>query len=237
MSAVSELSSSQRAHAVGIITAVRLRGWPAKAAVIAVETALVESGLRILASGNVPESLNYPHDLLDWSPDGLGHDHASIGMFQQQTGLAWANPGTTTMTSADGWGPPSALMDAEKSTALFLDALARVDWRTMPNWRAAQAVQHSIFSDGANYQAQDARAQAIVNALWEEADMPMSDEEFARRFDARMKRSWMQRGGPIELCIRNAMRARVFGGTFGRWNPRDVWNGKHKRAVTGRKGK
>jgi hypothetical protein len=234
MSAVSELSSSQRAHAVGIITAVRLRDWPKKAAVIAVETALVESGLRILANGNVPDSLNHPHDLLDWSPDGLGHDHASVGMFQQQTGLAWSNPGTTTMTSADGWGRPADLMDAEKSTALFLDALSHVDWRNMPNWEAAQAVQHSIFSDGANYRAQDARATSIVNALWEEADMPMSDEEFARRFDARMQHKWLPF---ITTRIRNAMRARTFGGNFGVWTTKDAWNAKHKRTILTRKGK
>lgn len=160
------LSQNQLQNALGIIEAVKKRKWPARAAVIAVETALAESGMRILASANVPASLQYPHDLLSWTSDGLGHDHASCGMFQQQTGWAWCLPGTTTMGSADGWGTPAELMNPELSTEKFLHALGNVGWAHLTRWAAAQAVQRSAFPDGRNYRQQDARALQIVRALW-----------------------------------------------------------------------
>lgn len=190
MSYVSDLSPNQRRNALGIIAAVQARGWPQKAAVIAIETALTESGMRMIASANVPASRRYPHDLLSWTTDGLGHDHASMGMFQQQTGYRWAPanhghpvaPGQatmqqSTMSSPDGWGTPDELMDAGRSTAKFLEALARLDWRDETNWAAAQAVQHSAFGDGSSYRAQDARAAAIVAALWSTTITDMSEED------------------------------------------------------------
>lgn len=160
------LSQHQLTNAEGIIAAVKDRGWPARAAIIAVETALTESGMRILASANVPTSTRYPHDKLSWTADGLGHDHASIGMFQQQTGWAWALLGTSTMGSANGWGTPAELMNPKTSTTKFLDALARIDWRSGTRWAAAQAVQRSAFGDGSNYRQQDLRAIQIVTAVW-----------------------------------------------------------------------
>lgn len=171
MSYLSDLTAHQHANALGIIAAVKLRAWGIKAAYIAVEAALDESGMRVIASANVKASQQYPHDMLSWTSDGLGHDHASMGMFQQQTGYAWCSgPGDamneTTMNSPNGWGTPAELMNAEKSTEKFLAALAERDWAAMTNWAAAQAVQGSAFPDGRNYQAQDARARSIVDALW-----------------------------------------------------------------------
>lgn len=179
-----QLTEHQRANALGIIAAVKARAWPAKAAVIAVETALTEAGMRIIASANVPASQRYPHDLLSWTSDGMGHDHASMGMFQQQTGYRWTPAGygyamnQTTMNSADGWGTPAELMNAQTSTSKFLNALARIDWLHKSNWVAAQDVQHSAYDGnprqannysreyGGNYHSQDTRAAAIVAALW-----------------------------------------------------------------------
>jgi LysM repeat protein len=37
----------------------------------------------------------------------------------------------------------------------------------MTNWAAAQAVQHSAFSDGSNYRSNDALAIEIRKALWD----------------------------------------------------------------------
>ena len=180
------LTAHQFANALGILRAVRKRDWPQKAAIIAVETALAESGMRMLASANVPESQKFEHDLVTWTDDGLGHDHASMGMFQQQTGTHWTpagfgdNPDQTTMNSPDGWGPPSVLMNAEQSTALFLDALGRIDWQDMDDWVAAQNVQHSAYDGdprkannfskvfGGNYKDQEDAAHAIVRALWDQ---------------------------------------------------------------------
>lgn len=172
MSYLSDLTRHQRANVEGAIRAVQSRGWGIKAAYIVTEAAACESGMRVLASANVPESQKYPHDLLSWTSDGLGHDHASCGWLQQQTGTRWTPAGfgramnQTTMNSPDGWGTPAELMNPEKSTALFLNRLATHDWQHMTNWEAAQAVQGSAFPDGSNYKSQDARARAIVDALW-----------------------------------------------------------------------
>lgn len=159
------LTSSQLTNALGIIAAVQDRDWPVKAAYIAVETALTESGMRVLASGNVPASVNFAHDLLSWTTDGLGHDHASVGMYQQQVGPSHALAGTSTVSDTT-WGTPAQLMDPQTSTAIFLDRLAQHDWQNMDNWVAAQSVQGSAFADGSNYQQQDARARQLVDALW-----------------------------------------------------------------------
>lgn len=173
------LSAHQYSNALGIIAAVKARGWSIKAAYIAVETALTESGMRMIASANVPASQKYPYVPLAWTSDGLGHDHASMGMFQQQTGYAWdpynnghpvsvwiATMQQSTMSTPDGWGKPAELMNAQASTAKFLNALATKPWQSMTNWQAAQAVQGSAFPDGSNYRGMDGRAQTIVNALW-----------------------------------------------------------------------
>lgn len=149
------LTDHQYQNALGIITAVKARNWPIKAAYIATETALAESGLQVYANANVPASLNLPHD-------AVGYDHASVGIFQQQTPM---------------WGTVAACMNPTTSTAKFLDALARVPWQSTTNWAAAQAVQISAYADGSNYQKQDARAQQIVNALWATTEDDMTKAE------------------------------------------------------------
>ncbi len=157
------LTDTQRAHARGIITAVKRRGLPRTAAVIAIETALAESGLRMYANANNPESLRLPHE-------AVGSNFGSVGLFQQQVGGA---PNSTA-----NWGTTRELMDAETSCAKFLEALARTDWQHVTAWRASQNVQHSAYDGkprkannfngeyGGNYHAQDAHASQIVNALW-----------------------------------------------------------------------
>lgn len=163
------LTAHQLHNARGIVAAAnahpKFRANPRRAAQIAIETALTESGMRVLASANVPSSVRYPHDRLSWTWDGLGHDHASCGMFQQQTGYRYARPGTSTMGSPVGWGTPAQLMDPQKSTALFLNSLAHVWWTKLTRWAAAQAVQRSAFADGRNYRGEDSRAIRIEAAL------------------------------------------------------------------------
>jgi hypothetical protein len=103
------LTATQQRYALGIIAAVQARGWPQRAAVIAIETALTESGLRMYANGNNPASLALPHDAVGW-------DHGSVGLFQQQVGGA--------VNSTANWGTTAQLMDPEISAAKFLDRLA-----------------------------------------------------------------------------------------------------------------
>lgn len=149
------LNATQTGYAQGIVAACQARNLPAdqgqRVADIALATALTESGLRMYANANNQESLQHAHD-------AVGHDHGSVGLFQQQVG------GATNSTA--NWGTTAELMDPVTSTRKFLDALLRLNWIPMTNWAAAQAVQHSAFKDGSNYRANDARAIAIRQALW-----------------------------------------------------------------------
>jgi hypothetical protein len=180
MSVLSSLDDSQRSNATTICKIALQQQLGAAAAVIGVMTALTEAGLHNLASANVPESQHHPHDEWTGSADGLGHDHASMGMFQQQTGWQWtpANHGhaissanatleQSTMSNADGWGKPAVLMKPVNQATLFFASLVEVQgWSTMKPWASAQAVQHSGFSDGSNYHAMYNEARAIVDEIW-----------------------------------------------------------------------
>jgi LysM domain len=156
MTATIGLNATQIKYAQGIIAACKARKLPhdqgQRLADIALETAMTESALRMYANANNPESLRLPHD-------AVGSDHGSVGLFQQQVGGA--------RNSTANWGTTAELMDPEISTKKFLDALLRLDWIPMTNWAAAQAVQHSAFSDGSNYRSNDALAIKIRKDLWD----------------------------------------------------------------------
>jgi peptidoglycan hydrolase-like protein with peptidoglycan-binding domain len=141
------LNKTQFGHARAIVAAVKARSLPERAARIAIEVGLAESGLRVYANRNVPASLKLPHE-------AVGQDHLSVGIFQQQTPL---------------WGTCADCMGVATSTAKFLNALGDVNWPNMSNWMAAQSVQRSKFSDGRNYKAHDSHAGRIVAALWDGA--------------------------------------------------------------------
>jgi hypothetical protein len=161
MTATLSLNATQTRYAHGIIAACKARKLPhdqgQRLADIAIETALTESGLRMYANANNPESLRLPHD-------AVGSDHGSVGLFQQQVGGA--------KNSTANWGTTAELMDPVASTKKFLNALLRLDWIPMTNWAAAQAVQHSAFSDGSNYRSNDAFAIRIRKALWDGVAAP-----------------------------------------------------------------
>ncbi len=158
---VLDLNHAQLAHARDIVAAVRHRGLTRRHAVIAIETALTESRLRMYANRNNPASLALPHE-------AVGSDHGSVGLFQQQVGGA--------KHSTANWGTTAQLMDAEVSTRKFLDELVQHDLDDRTNWQAAQSVQHSAFSDGRNYRANDAEAQRIVAALWDDGNDTADDD-------------------------------------------------------------
>lgn len=146
------LTSAQFAHAQAITAAVKARGLPARAVHLALACALTESGLWMYANGNNPRSLQLPHDRVGW-------DHGSVGLFQQQVGGA-AN-------STANWGTTDQLMNVGISTGKFLDALGPVStWQDKTNWAAIQDVQHSIVSDGSNYERNDAQGIRLGNVLW-----------------------------------------------------------------------
>lgn len=105
-----------------ILAAAHEKGLPREAARIAVATALVESELRMLANPVVPDSFHFPNE-------GIGTDHTSVGLFQQQV---W-------------WGTIAQRMNARASAHMFYDALMKFDWRSMDPGAAAQRVQGSAY--------------------------------------------------------------------------------------------
>jgi len=126
-----------------VVAAVAVARGGDQAALIALITGLAESGLRVLANPNDPAGNAYPSQ-------GVGGDHASLGIFQQQP---W-------------WGTAAARMEPVASTNIFLDHLLAIpNWQALPPWRAAQSVQASAFSDGSNYHTQMDLAVSILNAV------------------------------------------------------------------------
>jgi hypothetical protein len=95
-------------YARAIIAEGQRRGVSARGIQIALAVALVESNLKMYANSSVPQSLNMPHD-------AVGHDHDSVGLFQQRCPM---------------WGPVEVLMDATQSAGLFYDHLVRFDYNS-----------------------------------------------------------------------------------------------------------
>lgn len=119
---IAGLSDAQAQNARIIVGTAEPRGGRS-AALIAITVALTESGLRVLANPHDPAGWAYPHQ-------GVGHDHDSLGLFQQRP----------------GWGTAAQRMDPSESTNLFIDTLLTIpDWATIQPWYAAQLVQRSAF--------------------------------------------------------------------------------------------
>ncbi|QDM56294.1 tape measure protein [Gordonia phage SweatNTears] len=110
---------------------------PLDAAIIAVGTQLVETGIKMYANNAVPESLKFPHD-------AVGSDHDSVGLYQQRQA---------------GWGTLAQRMSAFESTKLFLNAMTQKfpNWSTMPKGEVAQGVQVSAFPDRYATKMEEAR--------------------------------------------------------------------------------
>lgn len=126
------LTTAER-YALAVIRVGQALGVSPKGIKIALCVPFVESGWRMYANANIPDSLEYPHD-------DVGSDHDSTGLFQQR----------------QAWGPLSCTMDAECSARLFYlggadgqrgltDFDYESDERTPGGW--AQAVQVSAYPD------------------------------------------------------------------------------------------
>ncbi|KAI0103171.1 peptidase M23B [Nemania sp. FL0031] len=114
------LDDVQSRNAAAAIGEVRAEGLNRQACLAVISTALQESTLHIYANNAVPESLNYPHDI-------VGGDQDSVGMFQQRP----------------EWYPDIAKdMSAAGSTSQFLAAMVTIPgWQTMEISALDQAVQ------------------------------------------------------------------------------------------------
>jgi cell wall-associated NlpC family hydrolase len=126
-----------------VVAAVSVARGGDQAALIALMAGLAESGLRVLANPNDQAGNAIAHD-------GVGHDHDSLGIFQQRP----------------SWGTAAQRMEPVASTNLFLDRLLSLpNWQATPPGLAAQSVQESAFADGSNYRAQMDRAISILNVV------------------------------------------------------------------------
>jgi hypothetical protein len=135
------LDETQMENAKKIVETARSMGLSERAQVIAVATAMQESNLHNLASTKLPESYNY-------TDEGEGSDHDSVGLFQQR----------------QNWGKTKELMTPETSTRKFLEALKEVpDWEKLPLSVAAQEVQVSAYPDA--YAKHEVRATQVVHTL------------------------------------------------------------------------
>jgi LysM repeat protein len=146
------LSQVQEGWARKILAVVKGHQLERRHGIIAIECAITESSLRMQANKFNPESLKLPFDV-------VGHDHGSVGLFQQQVGGA-------PHSNAD-WGTTAQLMDVRVSTHKFLKALLHVNLDLVTNWRACQQVQNSAFDGAENYRVNDALATRVVDAFWD----------------------------------------------------------------------
>ncbi|MEV0327575.1 M23 family metallopeptidase [Micromonospora echinospora] len=137
----SEYGERQLRNAAVIIKVGQDMELPPRAWVIAVATAMQESGLRNLANSTVAASKDIPHE-------GIGWDHDSVGLFQQRP----------------GWGTVRQRMDPAYAARKFYEKLVKVDnWEQLPLTVAAQKVQISAFPDA--YAKHEELASRIVDAL------------------------------------------------------------------------
>lgn len=115
----------QIANAAVIVARGLAKNVPPRGLVVALATAMQESGLRMLANITVPASLGFPHD-------GVGRDHDSLNLFQQR--------------ASSGWGTVAHLMDPAYAADAFYARLVKVPaWQSLDVTVAAQSVQNSAF--------------------------------------------------------------------------------------------
>jgi len=138
---VAGLDDTQMDNAKKIVDTAKAMGLNERAQIIAMSTAMQESNLHNLASTKLPESYNY-------TDEGEGSDHDSVGLFQQR----------------QNWGKTKDLMTPETSTRKFLEALKDIpNWEKLPVTVAAQKVQVSAYPDA--YAKHQNRATEIVQAI------------------------------------------------------------------------
>jgi len=148
------LSSAQVSNLAAVVLTGRAMNVPDDGVQIALMVALTESGGRNLANTNVPESMSLPND-------GTGHDHDSVGIFQQRPNWGSVQNRMTPSWSASAFfGGPSG--PNHGSPAGLLD---KPGWQEMPLPQAAQAVQVSAYSDGSNYAKYQAAAGQLIKYL------------------------------------------------------------------------
>ena len=164
-------SDIQKGNAKIIIGIAKTENLGKQGALIGLMVGLDESGLRILANSNIPLSESNPNK------QGDGSDHSSLGVFQQQIDTNWSTISTDRnnsaavnqlmdpMYNAEAFfgSPPGSKAPSQLSKGLQNHA----DWQSKEPWIAAQEVQASADPTGANYHAQLAAAQNLLNLYYD----------------------------------------------------------------------
>src|SRR5579875_1864231 len=153
---VVSLGPAQMANAAVVVHTGQTLGVPPEGIVIALGTALTESGLWDLPNPAVPGSLADSHAQLGpYSVSSLPSNGTSVGLFQQQ----------------DDWGPVASRMTPVSAAQAFFDGVAGgpsgllevPGWQSIPPGLAAQAVQQSAYPG--RYQGWMPAAQAVLGAV------------------------------------------------------------------------
>jgi len=178
------LTASQQTVALGLLTAAAeldlTDNLRQKAAVILIETGLVESNLTIYANPNVPASMAIPHE-------AVGTDHASVGPLQQQvpswgTAADCMDPHRAGLKFLHGAGGNPGLLTLPPYRFQMVGYPHATSWTELPTGSAAQAVQVSAYPD--RYQQQETAAQQIVAQLWPQV---LEDDMTPAQFVALLK--------------------------------------------------
>ena len=125
------------------------QGW-----IVALATALQESGIHNEANPNQPESMLIPHD-------GVGSDHNSVGVFQQQPTTGWGTVAQDMSVALSA----EAFFGAKPVGMTNNDGLLQIPgWESLPITEAAQRVQRSAFPDAYAKWQGEATQLAAANA-------------------------------------------------------------------------
>jgi N-acetylmuramoyl-L-alanine amidase len=163
-------SQAQTQNAELIIGVAKTDNLGQAGALIGLMVSLDEASLLELANDNVPLSETNPNK------QGDGHDHYSLGIFQQQITTDWStisddpnnqaavNQLMTPAYNAEaffgspaGSGAPAALSKGLQDVP---------GWQSMEPWVAAQTVQASGTAGGLNYKAQLGAAQTLITQYY-----------------------------------------------------------------------
>jgi hypothetical protein len=145
---------AQLHHAAVIVRTGGARHVPEEGIIIALMTALTESGLQMTANPGIPASRDHPHQ-------ATGSDHDSLGLFQQRP--------------SHGWGSVAQLMDPASSARAFYGGpagpnrgnpagLLDIDgWQRLRPAEVAQTVQRSALPGA--YGRWEPTARALLDHL------------------------------------------------------------------------
>ncbi|SDQ17284.1 CHAP domain-containing protein [Pseudarthrobacter chlorophenolicus] len=149
-----DLNAKKKEYAQAIIDQVAAKGMPEKAAIIALATALQESGLQMYWNSSVPGSKELSFGGPEGGFDlGAGRKSYSVGLFQQQVNGAEFS-----------WGTVEDAMSPSKSADMFLERLMTISgWQDLPVTVAAQKVQISAFPSA--YADDETAAKKLVDEL------------------------------------------------------------------------